>query len=48
LWQELEDVTLDTPEAIAQADLFAKAIAQAVTFSKGELAKSKKAHPVSA
>ena len=48
LWQELEDVTLDSPEAIAQAETFAKCLAQAVTFSKGELAKSKKAHPVSA
>lgn len=48
LWQELEDVTLDTPEAIAQAEAFSKCLAQAVTFSKGELAKSKKAHPVSA
>ena len=48
LWQELEDVTLDSPEAIAQAEAFAKCLAQAVTFSKGELAKSMKAHPVSA
>jgi hypothetical protein len=45
LWQELEDVTLDTPEAIAQAETFAKCITQAVTFSKGELAKSKADHP---
>jgi hypothetical protein len=48
LWQELEDVTLDTPEAIAVADLFAECLVKAVTYSKGELAKSKKAHPVSA
>lgn len=48
LWQELEDCTLDTPEAIAQAETFAKCLAQAVTFSKGELAKSKADHPVSA
>ena len=48
LWQELEDVTLDTPEAIALGETFAKCVAQAVTFSKGELAKSMKAHPVSA
>jgi hypothetical protein len=48
LWQELEDVTLDSPEAIAQAEAFAKCLAQAVTFSKGELAKSKADHPVSA
>jgi hypothetical protein len=48
LWQELEDATLDTPEAIKQAELFAGLIAKAVTYSKGELAKSRKAHPVSA
>lgn len=48
LWQELEDVTLDTPEAIALGETFAKCVAQSVTYSKGELAKSKKAHPVSA
>jgi len=48
LWQELEDVTLDTPEAIALGETFAKCISQAVTFSKGELAKSKADHPVSA
>ena len=45
LWQELEDVTLDSPEAIEQAETFAKCITQAVTFSKGELAKSKADHP---
>jgi hypothetical protein len=48
LWQELEDVTLDTPEAIAQGELFAQCIMKSVAFSKGELAKSMKAHPVSA
>lgn len=48
LWQELEDATLDTPEAIKQAELFAGLIGKAVTYSKGELAKSRKAHPVSA
>lgn len=48
LWQELEDATLDTPEAIKQAELFAGLISKAVTYSKGELAKSRKAHPVSA
>lgn len=48
LWQELEDVTLDSQEAIAQADLFAACLLKAITFSKGELAKSMKAHPVSA
>lgn len=48
LWQELEDVTLDSQEAIAQADLFAACLLKAITFSKGELAKSLKAHPVSA
>lgn len=48
LWQELEDATLDTPEAIKQAELFAGLIAKAVTYSKGELAKSKANHPVSA
>ena len=48
LWQELEDATLDTPEAIAQGELLAGLMSNAVTFSKGELAKSKKAHPVSA
>ncbi len=48
LWQELEDATLDTPEAIKQAELFAGLISNAVTYSKGELAKSRKAHPVSA
>ena len=45
LWQELEDVTLDSPEAIAQAETFAQCILKAVTFSKGELAKSKADHP---
>lgn len=48
LWQELEDATLDTPEAIKQAELLAGLISNAVTYSKGELAKSRKAHPVSA
>jgi hypothetical protein len=48
LWQELEDATLDTPEAIAQGELLAGLMTRAVTFSKGELAKSRKAHPVSA
>ena len=48
LWQELEDVTLETPEVIALADILAGLISNAVTFSKGELAKSKAAHPVSA
>lgn len=48
LWQELEDATLDTPEAIKQGELLAGLISNAVTFSKGELAKSKAAHPVSA
>lgn len=48
LWQELEDATLDTPEAIKQAELFAGLVSKAVTYSKGELAKSRKAHPVSA
>lgn len=48
LWQELEDATLDTPEAIKQAELLAGLIGKAVTYSKGELAKSRKAHPVSA
>ena len=48
LWQELEDATLDTPEAIKNAELFAGLISNAVTYSKGELAKSRKAHPVSA
>jgi hypothetical protein len=48
LWQELEDATLDTPEAIAQGELLAGLMTRAVTFSKGELAKSKAAHPVSA
>jgi hypothetical protein len=48
LWQELEDATLDTPEAIKQAELFAGLVGKAVTYSKGELAKSRKAHPVSA
>jgi len=48
LWQELEDATLDTPEAIKQAELFAGLISNAVTYSKGELAKSRKAHPVGA
>jgi hypothetical protein len=48
LWQELEDVTLDSPEAIKQAEILAGLIGNAVKFSKGELAKSKKAHPVSA
>lgn len=45
LWQELDDVTLDTPEAIRQAQLFAECIAKAVTYSQGELAKSKQNHP---
>lgn len=45
LWQELEDATLDTPDAIAQADLLARTLATAVTYSRGELAKSKAAHP---
>ena len=44
LWQELEDATLDTPEG----ELLAGLMSKAVTYSKGELAKSKKAHPVSA
>ena len=48
LWQELEDATLDTPEAIAQGELLAGLMSKAVAYSKGELAKSKKAHPVSA
>jgi len=48
LWQELDDATLDTPEAIAQGELLAGLMAKAVAYSKGELAKSKKAHPVSA
>jgi hypothetical protein len=48
LWQELEDATLDTPDSIKQAELFAGLISNAVSYSKGELAKSKKAHPVSA
>jgi hypothetical protein len=48
LWQELDDATLDTPEAIAQGELLAGLMSRAVTYSKGELAKSKKAHPVSA
>ena len=48
LWQELEDATLDTPEAIKNAELLAGLISNAVTYSKGELAKSRKAHPVSA
>lgn len=48
LWQELEDATLDSPEAIKNAELLAGLISNAVTYSKGELAKSKKAHPVSA
>ena len=48
LWQELEDATLDTPEAIAQGELLAGLMSKAVSYSKGELAKSKKAHPVSA
>jgi hypothetical protein len=48
LWQELKDCTLDSPEAISQAETFAQCLAKAVTYSKGELAKSKKAHPVSA
>lgn len=48
LWQELEDATLETPEAIKQGELLAGLLTNAVKFSKGELAKSKKAHPVSA
>ena len=48
LWQELEDATLDSPEAIKNGELLAGLISNAVKFSKGELAKSKKAHPVSA
>lgn len=48
LWQELEDATLDSPEAIKNGELLAGLISNAVTYSKGELAKSKKAHPVSA
>ena len=48
LWQELDDATLDTPEAIAQGELLAGLMSKAVAYSKGELAKSKKAHPVSA
>lgn len=48
LWQELEDATLDSPEAIKNGELLAGLISRAVTYSKGELAKSKKAHPVSA
>ena len=48
LWQELEDATLDSPEAIKQGELLSGLISNAVTFSKGELAKSKAAHPVSA
>jgi len=48
LWQELEDATLDTPEAIKQGELLAGLISNAVTYSKGEFAKSRKAHPVSA
>ena len=48
LWQELEDATLDTPEAIKNAELLIGLMSNAVTYSKGELAKSMKAHPVSA
>jgi hypothetical protein len=48
LWQELDDATLDTPEAIKNAELLIGLMSNAVKFSKGELAKSKKAHPVSA
>lgn len=48
LWRELEDCTLDNAQAIAEAEQFSKTLAQAVAYSKGELAKSKKAHPVSA
>jgi hypothetical protein len=48
LWQELDDATLDTPEAIKNAELLIGLMSNAVKFSKGELAKSMKAHPVSA
>lgn len=48
LLQELDEHTLDTPEAIAQAEILGKLLASAVKFSKGELAKSKSAHPVNA
>jgi hypothetical protein len=48
LWQELEDATLDTPEAIKNAELLIGLMSNAVKFSKVELAKSMKAHPVSA
>lgn len=48
LWQELEDATLDTPEAIKNTELLIGLMSNSVTYSKGELAKSKKAHPVSA
>jgi len=45
LWQELEDATLDTPEFIAIAEQLVVTVQTSITYSKGELAKSKAAHP---
>lgn len=45
LWQDLEDLTLTTPEFIALAEILAGNLMDAVKFSKGELAKSKANHP---
>ena len=48
LWAELDDLTLTTPEYINQAHVLSIALADAVKYSKGELAKSMKAHPAKA
>lgn len=45
LWQELEDATLDTPEFIAIAEQLVATVQTSIKYSKGELAKSKAAHP---
>ena len=48
LWQELEDATLDTPEFIAIAEQLVATVSTSIKYSKGELAKSQKAHPAKA
>jgi hypothetical protein len=45
LWQELEDCTFDSPEAIKQARTFIDCLTLAHDYSVLELAKSKADHP---